>query len=228
MPPAEHVLANAPIGAVTRRVISPASYDYRAPGNMSIPLMRSNTHIQNFALGQSTPKWRVDPLNGNKFEINGRLENDGVTARAGRQDGSLSAECFFGLSNRVRSIQVTVEEGVNSRRAFTNSANRLQVSITPNIQNQSGSSVPNYPTNSLLIRAHAMTTDASNLSLDGNTDYHSSGPYPWTRNVNIDSSEGEIYGAGFSLYMSVRTSGGSPNPTVHWIVTIVPSESRIP
>jgi hypothetical protein len=132
------------------------------------------------------------------------------------------ADVWFGLSNRVRSVNVAVEglSGLVGGALPVN--NRVRVNLwkitdaTYNISN-----TPAYPEDQLLLRVGASETDGV-TTIDGTT----------SANVNVRAQTGSetefIHGCGFAMHLECQISGSKEDTYAHWRVTITPSESPLP
>jgi len=196
------VFGDAKIGARSwKSGVSPRDNTIEAPTCIIADLLRTQLYTS------GTESWGVID---NQFTV-----DYGYTANQ-------RADVWFGLSNRVRSVNVVIEglSGLEGAAAAANNTVRVNLwKISPQVgaaeDGYNISTTPNYPTDQLLLRVGASQSGGT-TTIVGTT----------SANVNIKGGDDFLHGCGFAMHLESRI-GGSDTAYAHWRVTITPSETPI-
>jgi hypothetical protein len=197
------VFGDAKIGARSwKSGVSPRDNTIEAPTCIIADLLRTQLYTS------GTESWGVID---NQFTV-----DYGYTANQ-------RADVWFGLSNRVRSVNVVIEglSGLEGAAAAANNTVRVNLwKISPQVgaaeDGYNISTTPNYPTDQLLLRVGASQSGGT-TTIVGTT----------SANVNIKGGDDFLHGCGFAMHLESRI-GGSDTAYAHWRVTITPSETPLP
>lgn len=144
--------------------------------------------------------------NSTVFELEGASMNSGDTPSR--------SDCYFGLSNRVRSVTITTSTGATAFPSLPIANNRLTINVGP-IDNDltAPTTNPDYPTSPRLFRAFVSGTSPNNDDQ--------------TKEVNITDGTSSIYACGFGIHLEARCETNLGGATPAWKVIVTPSESVV-